>query len=69
MPRIGDLNFARQRPSKASLSALLHSTTDACHVLQPAFAASRELPDGRRWRWRYGSAILAAVNQEREAQL
>lgn len=67
MPRITDLDFARQQPSKALLSALLHSTTDDFQVLQPAFAASRELPDDRRWR--YGSAILAAVNKEREAQL
>lgn len=67
MPRILDFDLAQRRPSKALLSALLHSINDDIDVMQTAFTAAMGLADDRRWR--YASAILAAASEERSEQL
>jgi hypothetical protein len=65
MPRITDIDQARQRPGMAVLSALLHA--DDFEVLGVAFAVALELPDDRRWR--YASALLGVAPKLDRAKL
>jgi hypothetical protein len=65
MPRITDLDRARQRPGMAVLSALLH--TGDLEVLRVGFAVTRELPDERRWR--YASALFGVAPESERAKL
>jgi hypothetical protein len=51
MPRIIDLEQARQRPAMVVLSALIHGPLGDREVLHVAFEVARELPDDRRWRY------------------
>ncbi len=65
MPRITDIDQARQRPGMAVLSALLH--TGDLEVLRVGFAVALELPDDRRWR--YASALYGVAPQIERAKL
>jgi hypothetical protein len=64
MPRITDIDQARQRPGMAVLSALLH--TGDLDVLRVGFAVARELPDERRWR--YASALYGVAPESERAK-
>jgi hypothetical protein len=57
MPRMTNIDQARQRPGMAVLSALLH--TGDIEVLRVGFAVALELPDERRWR--YASALFGVA--------
>lgn len=65
MPRITDIDQARQRPGMAVLSALLH--TGDIEVLHVGFAVALELPDERRWR--YASALFGVAPKTERAKL
>lgn len=65
MPRITDIDRARQRPGMAVLSALLHAGD--IEVLRVGFAVALELPDERRWR--YASALLGVAPEIERAKL
>jgi hypothetical protein len=65
MPRITDLDQARQRPSMAVLSALIHEGD--IEVLRVGFAVTLELPDDRRWR--YTTALFGVAPVSEQVQL
>jgi hypothetical protein len=65
MPRITDIEQARQRPGMAVLSALLHEGD--IEVLRVGFAVALELPDDRRWR--YASALFGVAPKSERATL
>lgn len=67
MPRMIDLDEARQRPSMAVLSALIHGPYGDMDVLRLASKIVSEFTDDRRWR--YASAILAATPDAERAEL